>query len=333
VIEEQTSFGHMLGPVLRETCRGRLGTISWFRATWQHGGAATGYSTWRCPSGQEIECVVKLPVGHGEYQWTKRLGLTSCHDWDNPDAEALPTPRVFAAGFELGSYDFAWIVMERFAGMPISHTPSGQTMWEIFETCAEFHAAAITERSIEADHTPPPPDWRALIPRGLKALEDNDLEHSERWVRGLHAVNERLDGLMRLWAAREINTWCHHDLHPGNAMRRTGADAKPGRCVLLDLAMVGAGHWIEDALYLERLNWGREAESLCGIDPVGTLAKARTFIGLPIGDDYEELADLRRLLMAASTPAFLRTEGHPEYLRAALQRLEGCLAKADTWIS
>lgn len=323
----------MLGPVLRETCGGRLGPISWFRATWQHGGAATGYSTWRCPSGEEIDCVVKLPVGHAEYQWTKRLGLTSCTDWNSPDALAIPTPRVFAAGFELGSYDFAWIVMERFKGNPISHSPAGQTIWEVFETCAEFHAAAITERSIEPDHTPAAPDWRQLIARGLKALDDNNLPHSDRWVSGLRAVDEKLDGLIALWSAREINTWCHHDLHPGNAMRRTGADGKPGRCSLIDLAMVGPGHWVEDALYLERLNWGREAEMLCGVDPVGTMAKARSFIGLSLGDDYEELADLRRLLMAASTPAFLRTEGHPEYLRAALKQLEMCLPKADSWVS
>src|ERR1051326_2883770 len=33
-------------PVLHQACNGRLGQVEWFRASWQRGGAATGFSTW-----------------------------------------------------------------------------------------------------------------------------------------------------------------------------------------------------------------------------------------------------------------------------------------------
>ncbi|MFG0306538.1 MAG: phosphotransferase family protein [Phycisphaerales bacterium JB040] len=326
--EEQATLAQSLAPVLRDQCAGHLGPINWFKATWQHGGASTGFAEWTCKDGSVIDCVVKLPVGYTEYHWTKRLGLTACNDWHSSSAESIPTPRVLAAGFELGSYDFAWIVMEKFKGLPTSHTPTPQSVWELFETCAEFQAAAITLAPLEPDRTPSPPDWAALIDRGLKALEDNDIEHSRRWVAALHHTKDRLDDLTHEWDQREINSWCHHDLHGGNAMRRAARNGSNGRTVLIDLAMVQPGHWLEDALYLERLAWGHESELLQGIDPLATLAKARAFIGLPVGDDHERLATIRRTLMAASTPAYLRTEGSPAYLRAALRHLEHALQHA-----
>lgn len=321
--EDQSSLGQALGPVLRRVCGGRLGEISWFRATWQHGGAATGYSTWRMGDGREVECVVKLPVGYAEYFWTKRLGLVAEGEWDSDDAMTLPTPRVLAAGFELGGYDFAWIVMERLAGPPLASNPTSQGMWEIFETAAEFHAAAITEQPIEVERTPEPPDWASLIAKAQRVIEDNDLDSRERWKRVLDRAADMAPALRAEWDARDIDTWCHLDLHGRNAMRRKSNDPEhPGHCVLIDLAMVRPGSWIEDALYLERLYWGHE-EMLCGVDPVPALARARTFNGLPVGEGYERLADLRRVLMAASVPAFLGREGDQGYLEHAL----GCLER------
>ena len=67
-------------------------------------------------------------------------------------------------------------------------------------------------------------------------------------------------------------------------------------------------------------------QGLCGIDPLTTLADTRTAIGLPCDPDDLALADVRRVLMAASTPAFLRTENDPVYLKAALGTLERLLA-------
>ncbi|MEQ8770806.1 MAG: phosphotransferase [Phycisphaerales bacterium] len=311
--------------MLRDMCGGRLGEISWFRATWQHGGAATGYSTWTTNEGRSIDCVVKLPVGYTEYFWTKRLGLVSEADWDSDDAMTLPTPRVLAAGFELGGYDFAWIVMERLAGPPMASNPTSQGMWEIFETAAEFHAAAITEQSIAPERAPEPPDWASLIAKARKAVAENDLDDTARWVSALERAAAIEPDLRAQWASRDIDTWCHLDLHGRNAMRRQSPDPEhPGHCVLIDLAMVRPGSWVEDALYLERLYWGHE-EMLCGVDPVSSLARAREFNGLPVGEGYDRLADLRRVLMAASVPAFLGREGDRKYLAHAVELLERLL--------
>ena len=93
---------------------------------------------------------------------------------------------------------------------------------------------------------------------------------------------------------------------------------------MIDLARVAPGCWIEDALYLERLCWGRE-DTLCGVDPVTTLAQARHALGLPADAEDLALADVRRVLMAATSPAFSRTQGDPLYLKAALERLERLL--------
>jgi hypothetical protein len=323
--EDQSSLGQALGPTLCALCDGRLSDIRWFTATWQHGGAATGFATWRFPDGRTVPCVVKLPVGFGEYFWTKRLGLTSWHDWDRESVRGLCTPRVLAAGFELGAYDLAWIVMERFPGSPVGATPSRQCVWEIIETAAEFHAAAQAERPVEPERAPASPDWQDLIARALPAVIDNELADTARWVRLLERTAEHAPRLCRRWDERPIDTWCHRDVHGRNAMRRAHPDGdEHGRCVLIDLALVSPGLWVEDALYLERLHWGH-ADRLFGIDPVAALARAREYLGLPVDPDDLALADVRRLLMAASVPAFLRTEADPVYLAAALDTLDRLL--------
>ncbi|MEX0876391.1 MAG: phosphotransferase [Phycisphaerales bacterium] len=326
---EGQSLASALDPQLHQACRGHLGKISWFKADWQHGGAGTGFSTWRVNGsdgkGRDIPCVVKLPIGYTEYFWTKRLGLVHTADWDEPRSLTLPTPRVLAAGFELEGYDLAWIVMERFANPPIALELSKSSLWEMFEAAAEFHAGAILERPIEPERVRPPQDWAALLETGLSALQENKVEDSQRWINALERIGGCLDDLGRRWNEREIDTWCHHDLHPHNAMRRMTDDPKThGHCALIDLAMVAPGSWIEDALYMERLFWGRE-DQLCGIDPLATLASTRAAIGLPADEEAMALADVRRVLMAASAPAFLRTEGDPVYLKAALGVLERLL--------
>jgi hypothetical protein len=328
--QDSQSLASTLEPVLHHECHGHLGNVSWFKADWQHGGASTGFSTWRLrtPTGatKEVPCVVKFPVGYREYFWTKRLGLVRQDEWDEPGSLALPTPRVLAAGFELGGYDLAWIVMERFENPPIAMERTDTALWSMFESAAEFHAAAILERPIEPDRVTPPPDWAGLIEKGLETLRANEIENQSSWIASVERTQQILDELIQKWASRSIDTWCHHDLHPHNAMRRKSTDPSvPGHCTLIDLAMVAPGCWIEDALYMERLFWGRE-EQLCGIDPVTTLADTRTAIGLPSDPDDLVLADVRRVLMAASTPAFLRTENDPVYLKAALSTLERLLA-------
>ncbi|MBL4590415.1 MAG: phosphotransferase [Phycisphaerales bacterium] len=320
------SLANSLAPLLQATCRHRLGNINWFRATWQHSGAGTGFSTWTFPDGREIPCVVKLPVGHREYHWTKRLGLVDPRDWDSPESLALPTPRVLAAGYDLGDYDLAWVIIEKLRNPPIASEMNEGVMWELFETAAEFQSAAILEESvIDASKEHTTHDWAGLIEKGLVSVRKHEIDHEARWVGLLERTQQDLDGLVARWRGRPMNTWCHHDLHARNVMRRLGGESgSRGRCVLIDLAMVGPGCWIEDALYLERLFWGQE-DGLFGMDPLGTLASTRQAIGLPVGDDDLALADVRRVLMAASSPAFLRTEGDPSYLNGAIEVLDRLL--------
>lgn len=321
--------GHALAstlePALREACRGRLSPVRWFHATWQHGGAGTGYAEWTPARGKPIECVVKLPVSYREYAWTKRLGLVREDEWDGPEALNLPTPRVLAGGFELGAYDFAWLVMEKFPGSPLGvHKMEGLDVWAVFETAAEFHAAAILEQPVEPDRCPNDHDWTALIGRALRQIDTGCIEQPARWNKALHRAREALPDLLARWRARPVDTWCHRDVHAHNAMRRGGRGGAKGRVALIDLARVAPGCWVEDAMYLERMCWGREGV-LCGVDPVRTLAQTRRGIGLPADDEDFVYADLRRVLMAATSPAFSRTEGDSVYLGAALERLEGLL--------
>lgn len=324
------SLAAALDPQLHHACHGHLGKIAWFKADWQHGGAGTGFSTWthtdRNGKPREIPCVVKLPIGYTEYFWTKRLGLVHPDEWDDPDSQTMPTPRVLAAGFELGGYDLAWVVMERFTSLPIAMERSESAFWAMFEAAAEFQAAAVLEMPVEPEKARPSPDWASLLEQGQNALRSNPIEDQARWIEQLTRVEGCLDTLMSRWANRSIDTWCHHDLHPHNAMRRLTDDPEiHGHCALIDLALVAPGSWVEDALYTERLFWGRR-EQLCDIDPLTTLASTREAIGLPgLDDEALELADVRRVLMAASAPAFLRTEGDPVYLKAALGVLERLL--------
>jgi hypothetical protein len=325
-MNQGNALASTLEPALRDACRGHLSPVNWFEATWQHGGAGTGFATWTTSNGAPINCVVKLPVGYPEYAWTKRLGLTGADDWDSPDANALPTPRVLAGGFELGSYDFAWLVMERFPGMPVgAGKMDAGDVWAIFETTAEFHAAAILEEPVHQARPPRRHDWDALLDRACREIDNAYLnDGQEGWPDALGQAREIWPTLSARWQDRPLDTWCHRDVHAHNAMRRPADQGGRGAMALIDLARVAPGCWIEDALYLERLCWGRD-DALCGVDPVITLAKARRALGLPANDDDLALADVRRVLMAATSPAFTRTQGDPIYLKAALKRLQRLL--------
>jgi hypothetical protein len=91
--------------------------------------------------------------------------------------------------------------------------------------------------------------------------------------------------------------------------------------VLVDLALVHPGHWIEDAIYLERQYWGH-SDLLKGVKPVSELARLRRERGLNANDNYPDLANVRRVLMAACVPAAAEREGNAKYVRAALELLD-----------
>lgn len=317
-----------LEPALRRACSdqvpsGELKQLRWFHAAWSAGGAATGFATLVRPRCADAEVVLKLPVGPAEYRWTTAMAARL----DDPDAptapERLPTPRVYAHATELGGHDLAWLVVERLPGETLKQHFTGQCASDLLTAANRWHAAAA-EIAAPAD-PPPDPDWDAQLARARDACKATHFENAQHWNEVIKRVQRALPRLVERWRARPINTWCHGDLHPGNAMRRAGGDnGTPGPCVLIDLGMVHAGHWVEDAVYLERLFWAHP-DALGGVKPVSALARLRRECGLGASDDYSELANVRRVLMGATAPAFLHREGHPKYLRAALEHVERTL--------
>ena len=130
------------------------------------------------------------------------------------------------------------------------------------------------------------------------------------------------DELVQKWRSRDTTHWIHGDLHLANAMSRESAQS--GDVILIDLAEVRTGHWTEDAVYLERQLWGRP-DRLEETRPVRAIGRARRRLGLPAGSNSNMLADIRRVLMAATAPAFLTTEGHPKHLAGALDQLNAAI--------
>jgi len=270
-----------------------------------------------------VPVVVKLPVGSVEYRWTTSLGGPHRSD---PEP---PTPRVLASGEVIGGYDLAWLVIERLEGQPLSQDLSEQAVHDLLHAAADFHDAAITARPIEGH--PPGHDWEGLIEKARTLTRKGALAEHQHWNDVLRKVQKALPVLQRKWNARRLNAWCHGDLHPGNALRRAkpvspGSIARGG-CVLVDLALVHPGHWVEDAMYLERLYWGKP-EQLHGVKPATVLARLRRERGLPSDDGYADLAVVRRVLMAACVPAYTEREGHHRYTHAALEILEQGLPQA-----
>ena len=119
------ALGASLGPALIDHCRGRLSHLEWFRSTWQHGGAATGFGRWRRDDGSEIEVMIKIPVSPGEYRWTTQLSAAASGAPLNGYAGlgdlALPTPRVMASSDSVAGYDLAWLIVERLDGHTLTH--------------------------------------------------------------------------------------------------------------------------------------------------------------------------------------------------------------------
>jgi hypothetical protein len=309
-----SDLASQLAPALREACDGRLSDIRWFRADWQRGGAATGYADFTFDDGPR-EVVIKLPVGPVEHRFTTALGATDA-----------PTPRIAASGMELGGYDLAWLVIERLPGEPLSRGAEAKVIRGVLEAAAVFQMRA-GERWAPEGRGPQAP-WEELVARAREAVKANPIPEQQRWNEALKKVQRALPVMLERWEARPIDAWCHGDLHLGNAMvRPEGSQWGGAGCVLLDLAEIHPGSWVEDAVYLERIYWGR-SDALHGVKPVSTLARARRKLGLENGEHYNEIADLRRVLTAACAPAFLHREGAPAYLHAALETIERLLPAA-----
>lgn len=301
-----------LAPQLNDICENRLHGIVWFRTDWQRGGAATARALWRLDDGADLRVIVKLPIVQRELLWTQRL--------QSPDPATAPiVPRLYACGESIGGYDLAWIIIEQIEHGPLGVRWHDDHIPRIAVAAARFYAAAA---AFPVDRDAKSEDWDQLLADGQKTLKDNRVPELQRWTTAMKKLRDRLESLVTQWNSRDCQGWVHGDLHPANAMCRGALDSGP--VTLIDLAEVRPGHWIEDAVYLERLLWS-SPDRLKGHKPVKAIAEARRAEGLPVEGEYPRLATIRRALLAGSAPRFIKSEGSPAYLAACLDRLEGAL--------
>ncbi len=340
----EAPLGSALGPSLIEASNGRLGELSWFKSTWQHGGASTGFGRWRLgegPSAFTVPVFVKLPVPPREYHWTRALGRPNSeqfaaeppawsHDsWRGERACALSTPRVIAGETNVASHDLAYLITERFPGGTLADAWCKDGLESLIRAGVDTQRAmsGVPRDTLPASASPSslPIDWEGELSRARDACRHGTLPDAQHWNDVLKKVGRVIGRLAATWESRPITGWCHGDLHPGNAMRRS--EGEGARCALIDLALVHQGHWVEDAVYLERQFW-THPEKLFGIGIVSLMAKLRRENGLeashPSGD-YGQLANLRRVLMAATAPAHVARNAGPSYYKAALEILHRLL--------
>ena len=310
---DSRSLAASLAPLVVQACGGRLGDITWFKTDWQRGGAATGKSTFKTDDGQSVPVILKLPVVQRELHWTRSL---QDDVWAHNSAGDIPIPRLYACGETLGGYDLAWIVIEQFPHGPLGLHWHDDHIPRLVEAAARFHAAA---EAFAVDAEPRQEDWPQLLHESADNVRTNHIGHDQRWSAAIKTLRHRLPRVLAEWNARDVQHWLHGDLHLANGMSRVALDSGP--VCLIDLAEVHAGHWVEDAVYLERQLWARP-ERLKLHKPVKEMSAARKRFGLKVEGDYPRLAMIRRGLLAATAPRFIKSEGHPGYLEACLTWLE-----------
>jgi hypothetical protein len=303
-----SSLASSLEPVLREQTNNQLSDIYWFRTDWQRSGATTGFATWNSEDASDVPVVVKLPINKNELRWTRRM--------QNANGVA---PNLFASDERLNGYDLAWLIIERFPVGPLGAHWDDSNIERISESAALFSKFAS---EFPVDQKGRRENWKDLLEIAKKSIRENNLENESRWKKAQSQLSKRLAGLLELWRGRRINQWLHGDVHLANAMCRTDEPHAP--VSLIDLAEVHAGHWIEDAVYLERQLWGHKSR-LKASRPVHAMAIARKKFGLQVDDNYHQLVDIRRLLLAATAPAFMQSEGNPRYLASCLAQFETAL--------
>ena len=301
-------------PALCKSCDNRIEDVHWFKADWQRGGAATAMASWMSDSGEPIPVVIKFPVVRRELRWTRRMQ-------PNPNDPGEPVvPRLFSSGEQLGGYDLAWIVIER-----LPHGPLGMTWHDghadrMATAVARFHESAARFVIDQGSRTEP---WEKLMATARRNVTRNRLEEASRWSKQLKVLARRLRVVVSEWEARQPLAWLHGDLHLANAMSRDARDA--GDVVLIDFAEVHVGHWVEDAVCFERSLWTNPGR-LRSSAPVRSIAAARRSLRLDVDKSDDRLAVIRRMLLAATAPAYPWSEGNPRHLRACLDQLEHALA-------
>lgn len=272
-----------------------------FRTVWQHGGAATAWV--KCVETQR-DGMVKLPVKAWERRWHRRI-----RESRDPDL----APDLFAIGDTIGNVDFAWIVMERIRGNPLHQVPDAHSVEQACEAFARFQKAS---RPFAVQRRPAPAGWLKQIEQTRKSLQALPQDLAVSWRDALDALAKYHDEAIAAWRYRPIKGWVHGDAHLGNILRTEQDEVH-----LIDFAEVRAGHWVEDAIALERPLWQRP-ELLSNTDPVDMMAGYRRHLGLPVRAEDGRLAAIRRTLLAATAPAWSRTEGGFSGLRSTLKVLE-----------
>lgn len=299
------SLASSLEPVLIKQTNQRLADIHWFKTDWQRSGAATGFATWKTDNESKMSVVIKFPVTQRELQWTKRM-----------QNSGGITPTLFASGESLNGYDLTWLVIERFPIGPLGKHWDDANIKRIADAAARFTASAS---SFDIDQKGKREDWKSLIKKAKQSIRKNHINNETAWNKANRLLTKNLKAIIEQWRARRIDQWLHGDLHMANAMCRSDAPGSP--VTLIDLAEVHAGHWVEDAVYLERQLWGHETR-LKSTRPIHAMATARKKNNLRVDDDYTTLVDIRRLILAATAPAFMQSEGDPRYLTACLEQFQ-----------
>jgi hypothetical protein len=301
-------------PHLTEACDGRLQDVIWFKADWQRGGAATGRAQWRTDRGVPADVIVKIPVGPRELTWLHRL-QPEPGDLDDP-----VIPRLFASGTTLGGYDLGWVVIEKLPHGPLGMRWHKDHARRIADAAVRFWKAAdrfvIQNEQVRVEY------WADMVDEARRSIRRNEPVDSAQWLSLLKSLAGGIDGLVERWRERDTDHWIHGDLHFANAMSRVGVQTGPA--TLIDLAEVRPGHWLEDAVCLERQLWALP-DRLVTSKPVNAMASARRRAGLTVVDHWDELAHIRRSLMAGTAPTFIRSEGNPRFFQACLQQLKRSL--------
>jgi hypothetical protein len=288
---------------LIEACQGRLSALRWFYTDWQHGGSLTAYAVYH--DDKDYDVFVKVPVGIGEKLWTHRL-----------QGPANIVPHLFAHGDSLGELEFAWVVTERLPYGPLASAWGGQEFDLLIEAVGRFYTATAdfpVEGQCELR------DWPAELDQARQTLRRMDFAESKRWAKVLKASQKKIKEYTAVWDERDVDFWCHGDMHLGNAMTRYTAPQGPA--ILIDMALVHRGNWVEDAIYFEQQYWGHE-QALGGRKLGRQLAYERKRLGLPVSKQWSILADSYRALLAMTTPLTVQMRNDPAHMHAALSLLE-----------
>ena len=307
-----SSFASSLEPALIKQTNQKLSDIHWFRTDWQRSGATTAFAKWETDNEKLIDVVIKFPIKEKELRWTRLM--------QKSDGVA---PRILDSGEQLSGYDLAWLVIERFPYGPLGKHWDKRNIERIADAAARFTKFASTH---EIDQDGRKEDWPTLMQKAKNSVRKNHIANESKWKKAHSHLSKNLSRVLEQWRGRRIDQWLHGDIHLANAMCREKCSDSP--VSLIDLAEVHAGHWIEDAVYLERQLWGYKSR-LKLTKPVQTMAKARKKHRLQVNDNYSELVDIRRILLAATAPTFMLSEGDPRYLAACLEQFQNAMDRLN----